>query len=176
MLDDDLEPSPARECRVQWIGERSRVPQGRQNSFHAVLRQYARQFLTEAATIMMLLLVNDVIDRLVCLRNTNTERGITFLPFKRPASLFVDPSRRICFDLLDGSRKSHGGRQHKKHMDVVGSTADRDRGRTNIPCNPSDECPRAVLKVGWNMDVAIFCRENAVNAKRNAIVAHVCGI
>jgi hypothetical protein len=61
-------------------------------------------------------------------------------------------------------------------MNVVFDSADRDRGRSDVSSDTADKGPRASLKVGGNAAVTVFRRKDAVNAHRDAIMAHGCRI
>ena len=58
----------------------------------------------------------------------------------------------------------------------LGDASDGDGGHPATPRDAADEGPGAILQVIRNGVVAVFRREDAMNAKRDAGMAHVSGI
>src|SRR5450759_4359109 len=59
---------------------------------------------------------------------------------------------------------------------MIGNASDGDGGHPATPRDAADEGPGAILQVIRNSVVAVFRREDAVNAERDAGMAHVSGI
>jgi hypothetical protein len=58
---------------------------------------------------------------------------------------------------------------------MIGHASDGDGGHSATPRDAGDEGPSAILQVFRNGVLAVFGREDAMNAERNAGVVHVSG-
>ena len=114
---------------------------------------------------MMLGLVPNIRYRGIDSGNTNAERAVSFLPFKRTyfGKCFVNPFGRIAFQELDCFRRGKRRRQRYQCVHVIRSSADGQRFDSIFSRDAAEIRPKPISNIRAQDSLALLRAPNAMN-------------
>lgn len=114
---------------------------------------------------MVFRLVADVLHRGVDRENTNAERAVSFLPFKRVQfwKCVMNPFGGIALEKLQSFGHRGCSWQRNQHVNVIGDSADGQRFHFVFSCDTTEVWPESVANIRTQKWLALFRAPDAMN-------------
>ncbi len=127
--------------------------------------QEFQKLLLKTLLAMMLLLLLDVRNGLVDMRNTDTERSVSFLPGETAMrwKRLVNPLGGSAFDQLNGFGDGNCGRERQQDVRVVMGPIHNKCLHFVLPGNTTDVWPKVLLKILVNQSSSSFGAKDAMH-------------
>jgi hypothetical protein len=143
--------------------------------FHAVFFQEFEILFLKGLRLMMRALISNVIHDARYIRFAHGECPVTILSCEilQMGELFVNPFRRITFQVFGDFKRRQGRRSHQQRVDMIVNAANLNGGHFVLARNAAKVCPKALFNIWPDECRSVLRAENDVVEQGGVCIGHV---